>query len=303
MRIHAPAIMYFDAVRRFGSIREAARQLNVASSAVNRQILKLEEEIGAPLFERRASGVVLTTAGEMLARHVIVVLQDMERAQSDIAALHGARVGHVSVAAIEGLYASLLPAVIRRMGTLAPRIGLTVRTMGSRLIPDALEEGRADVGIAFSLPRIARIRQSHMVKFKLGAIMAPNHPLARRDTVSLASCSEYPLVWPSSDLATATMLEPHLQSVGRLIEPAVVTDSIELTRHLAMDAPMIGFQTALGIEPMVADGRLIHVPLEVARGPIWAELGIYVRAGRSLPGAVDLFLQVLVAELQGQAPV
>ncbi len=43
LRIHSPAIRYFDAVRRAKSIREAARQLNVASSAVNRQIIKLEE--------------------------------------------------------------------------------------------------------------------------------------------------------------------------------------------------------------------------------------------------------------------
>ncbi len=52
LRIHSSAIRYFDAVRRAKSIREAARQLNVASSAVNRQIIKLEEEIGEPLFHR-----------------------------------------------------------------------------------------------------------------------------------------------------------------------------------------------------------------------------------------------------------
>ena len=51
VRIHAAALYYFDAVRRAGSVRAAARQLNVASSAVNRQILKLERELGTPVFE------------------------------------------------------------------------------------------------------------------------------------------------------------------------------------------------------------------------------------------------------------
>ncbi|PHP17682.1 LysR family transcriptional regulator, partial [Sphingobium sp. IP1] len=51
-RFHAPMVVYFDAIRRAGSIREAARRLNVASSAVNRQLLKLEAELGTPLFER-----------------------------------------------------------------------------------------------------------------------------------------------------------------------------------------------------------------------------------------------------------
>ena len=51
-RIHAAALSYFDAVRRARSIRGAARGLNVASSAVNRQVLALEAEVGEPLFER-----------------------------------------------------------------------------------------------------------------------------------------------------------------------------------------------------------------------------------------------------------
>lgn len=66
----------------------------VASSAVNRQILKLEAEIGVPLFERFASGITLTSAGEALARHVLVVLQDLKRARSDIEGLEDARAGH-----------------------------------------------------------------------------------------------------------------------------------------------------------------------------------------------------------------
>ena len=64
LRIHSASIRYFDAARRAKSIREAARQLNVASSAVNRQIIKLEEEIGSPLFHRLPTGLVLTAVGE-----------------------------------------------------------------------------------------------------------------------------------------------------------------------------------------------------------------------------------------------
>jgi DNA-binding transcriptional LysR family regulator len=48
LKFHSVAVTYFDMVRRCESIREAARRLNVASSAVNRQILKLEDDIGAP---------------------------------------------------------------------------------------------------------------------------------------------------------------------------------------------------------------------------------------------------------------
>jgi DNA-binding transcriptional LysR family regulator len=67
--MHAVILRYLDQVARVGSIRRAAEKLNVASSAVNRQILKLEAEIGVPIFERRGNGVRLTPAGEQLMRH------------------------------------------------------------------------------------------------------------------------------------------------------------------------------------------------------------------------------------------
>jgi DNA-binding transcriptional LysR family regulator len=83
MRIHSRAIMYFDMVRRCRSIREASRRLNVSASAVNRQLLYLEGEIGSPLFERLPTGMKLTPAGEVLARHSILVIQDAQRTASD----------------------------------------------------------------------------------------------------------------------------------------------------------------------------------------------------------------------------
>ena len=51
MHIHARELASFDMIRRAGSIRAAARQLHITASAVNRQLLQLEDEVGTPLFE------------------------------------------------------------------------------------------------------------------------------------------------------------------------------------------------------------------------------------------------------------
>lgn len=109
LRIHSSAIHYFDMVRRCHSIREAARRLNVASSAVNRQILKIEDEIGASLFERLPGGLRLTLAGEVFSRHVSLVLQDLERVRLEFDALRGLKSGHVEIATVEGLRSSCCP--------------------------------------------------------------------------------------------------------------------------------------------------------------------------------------------------
>mgnify|MGYP001253027234 CR=1 FL=1 len=108
MQLHAAAIRYFDAVRRVGSIRGGARELNVASSAVNRQILKLESEIEAPLFERLNDGLKLTEAGELFARHVTTVLQDTSRFEDELAQIKGGKRGNIKVVAVCSKYSLLL---------------------------------------------------------------------------------------------------------------------------------------------------------------------------------------------------
>jgi DNA-binding transcriptional LysR family regulator len=68
--LHARLLRYLDEVARCQSMRQAGERLNVAGSAVNRQILALEEQLGTKLFERHPHQVVLTAAGEVLIDHV-----------------------------------------------------------------------------------------------------------------------------------------------------------------------------------------------------------------------------------------
>jgi len=104
MRVHAKAIRYFDAIRRAGSIRAAARLLHVDPSAVNRQLLNLENDTGALLFDRLPGGLRLTQAGEVFSQHVITVLQDEQRTAHELARLQGLEHGEIRVVSLEGLH-------------------------------------------------------------------------------------------------------------------------------------------------------------------------------------------------------
>ncbi|WP_179208886.1 LysR family transcriptional regulator [Salinicola salarius] len=66
MQLLQTSLRYFEEVARQGSLRKAAERLHVAASAVNRQILKLEAELGVPLFERLPRGLRLSAAGELM---------------------------------------------------------------------------------------------------------------------------------------------------------------------------------------------------------------------------------------------
>ena len=91
-------IRFIDAVARAGSIRKAADELAITSTALNRRILAVEEELGAPIFERLARGVRLNSAGEIFIHHIRNQISDMERVRTQIADLAGERRGSVAIA-------------------------------------------------------------------------------------------------------------------------------------------------------------------------------------------------------------
>lgn len=300
LRIHSSAIRYFDAVRRTKSIREAARQLNVASSAVNRQIIKLEAEIGAPLFDRMTNGLVLTPVGELLARHVITVLKDLERTGTDIEDLHGARTGHVTVAVVESVAAAILPDVIDQVRARAPRITFTVSVMGSFDIPAAIAGGSADVGVAFALRKSAELQQVSVTQFRLGAVVRPDHPLARQKSVTLPACLGYPLILATPDLSITNLLEQVLSQGPAFLAPVITAGSIDLMQELVVRGHGVAFQTTVGLDRRLADGSLVHIPID-ANGPLWSDLGIYTRFGHGLATGTENVVQLLKAEILKRA--
>ncbi|RYZ03192.1 MAG: LysR family transcriptional regulator [Comamonadaceae bacterium] len=296
MHIHARSLAYFDMIRRCGSIREAARRLHVASSAVNRQLLQLEGEIGSPLFERLPGGLKLTAAGELFSRHVITVLQDEQRLAGELELLKGIRRGALNLVAVEGVNADLLPAVLERMMTRYPTIQFRVRSTGSADAASAVVSGDADVALSFSLHRNEALRQCAMGRFQLGAVVRAGHPLAALPSVAFTECARYPLILPSAELSIHETLKPVIAHHKRALAVLLEASSLELAKSLVARGLGVTFQTRIGLEREIAERRLAFVPLQ-AQARLLTELGVYVRAGRMLPAVVDAFIRVVAEEL------
>lgn len=186
-RIHTSALYCFDSVRKLGSVREASRQLHIASSAVSRQIQKLEDDLDVKLFERLPSGLKLTAAGESFARHAQFVLQDTERLYSEINAIKGVQKGHVEIATVEGPAVDLIPSVIQEFRHNYPNISLGVQVTSSTKIPQLIIQGDADIGIAFDISRNKDLQQLWVANYDIGAIVTPQHPLAEKRLLACKS--------------------------------------------------------------------------------------------------------------------
>lgn len=298
MHLHSRALKYFDMIRRCGSIREAARQLHVSSSAVNRQLLQLEDEVGSPLFERLPKGLRLTPVGEILSRHVITVLQDAQRMSGELDALKGIRRGAIDVVAVEALTVAFLPAVLEQMSKRYPAVKISARIAGSPAAAAAVASGDADVALGFVLQRTETLRQLAVGRFALGAIVPPGHPLAASAQASFAECARYPLVLPSAELSIHWEIRPLVTGHKRAKTVVLETGSFELMKELAARGVGVAFVNRLGIERELKQGLLRHVRL---KGVSPSNLGIYVRAGRALSPALDAFTRIAAEEIERRA--
>jgi len=156
--LHAAALYYFREVARVGSIRKAASSMNVAASALNRQIINLEIQLGTPLYDRLPGGMRLTIAGELLLRHAVDTLHDFDRVRVAIDDLKAARSGHVAIAALDSLLVDFLPRAIDRFRVDFPAVTYSVMTAQPPEIPSMVATGDIDMGFTFvgQIPRSVR---------------------------------------------------------------------------------------------------------------------------------------------------
>jgi molybdate transport repressor ModE-like protein len=261
MLFHSRMLRYLHEVARTGSIRQAARQLNVAASSINRQILLLEETIGTPLFERLRGRLRLTTPGELLIAHVRETLKDHARVMARIEDLKGMRRGQVTVGTMADIATSMMLPVLTAMRHRYPLVTINLRIMRIHEIMAALQGSDIDLGFAVSLPDDATIHVEAASELRLGAVVAPDHPLAGKPSVSLADCAAYPMIVGTEDFSIRILLDDAFARSAAKFTPAFTTESVDLMKRLAMCNLGVTFQVAASIEEERRRNELVFVPL------------------------------------------
>lgn len=257
--LHNRLLIYLDEVVRCGSIRAASRKLNVASSAINRQILALEEDLGTPIFERLPRRLRLTAVGELLIDHVRATLRAQQQLNVRIADLTGLRWGQVTVATVGTVAAEILPTVIQSFRRDYPKSTIDVRMVGDVLTHILSNE--VDVGIGFDLAAPPGVRTVFDIPVRLGVVMAPDHALAGRAHISLAACVGFPLILPSQAMSMRPILDRAFENFGESVQATVITNSVELMKQSVMRDQGIAFLTEMNVHEERTRGELVFVPL------------------------------------------
>lgn len=263
--MHSAVLRYFVAVAKAGSIRKASEELHVASSAVSRQIQKLEDELGTPLFERLPNGLRLTQAGVVTLRHAKATLHEFDLLKSDLGMLKGENTGLVTIAALDSLFVHFLPEQIKKFHGLHPAVNFRVQSGVQSRIATMVAEGEVDIGITFNLAHPDDTRFISDVPMPLMAMVAAGHPLAERSAVSLTDCAQYNLLLQVDTEPLRSLIEVELSSLERSGRALVTSNNLMVLRPLIEAGVGVAFYTPLGMAEQISAGTIVGLPVKGSR--------------------------------------
>lgn len=297
------SLRFIDVVAREGSIRKAADKLAITSTALNRRILQIEDEIGQPLFERLPGGVRLNTAGEIFVQHIRSQVADLARVQSQIADLSGIRRGHVQIASGADALRRFLPAAIAAYRASHPAVSFRLNRCYGEDAEARLMSLDADLSLIFNPIRAAHVHVAATVRQQIHCVMPADHRLAGKEVIRLRDLAGEDLVLPSAHSGVRQILDSAL--FRRDIEARVIleSDSFEFMQNFLHFESALFFQIPIAMDDNTAkgiagfDSQLVARPMDLADVPS-GTLHICHLKGRVLPVAAAKFLDDIITNLR-----
>ena len=281
-----------QAIAETGSFTACGRKLHVSQSAISRQILLLEEELGEPLFLRVGRQVRMTAAAESLVQLGQRVFQDVRETVGAITDRTSELRGTLRLSGGMTVCLYVFPLLLKHLRRIhrSLDVRLTVATAGRSL--QEIRGGRVDAGL-LTLP----VEESDLVtvpvlREEMMLITTPTHPLARRRRVAPQDLARQPFVLFEIGSATRRLIDHFFATEN--IEPTIVmdTENVEIIKAMVKTGMGIGFVPYQAVAREVHAGQFFCSRVEgheLVRETGW----VYARANR-----VPRMIQELLAAFE-----
>ena len=196
----------FLKVTESGSFLAAANNLFMSQSAVSQQIMRLEQELGFPLFHRNGHGIRLTEAGTIYASGAREIL---EIQRTTVAACLGSADLQTTVACMGFSSYYFLPQAIKHVQSLFPQANIVTCRIEPGRAEEALEHG--EVNLIFIPEHIAamypKLKYLHIIDTPLFCVLSKDNPLSRKEMISCSDLVDSTIVMPEKKYCSSQVKE------------------------------------------------------------------------------------------------
>ena len=298
MHMEVHQLRYFCAVARRGSFTRAAEDERIAQPSLSQQILKLEAELGAPLFERRGRTVRLTPCGELLLPQAQEILRRLTCARQSVQALVNGVHGRLAVGAIPTVMPYFLAPRAPEFTAEFPEVDLRlVENTTPRLI-EALQSGDIDLAVVALPIASPDMICSELFREPVLAALPPQHPLAAAEVVDFSALRQEKMLL----LREGHCFRDNALEVCR--KARIRSESIFESDQLASIFAMVASGVGISLAPAMAAGAAASCRLLPLRRPVHRRIG-YIHARRQFHAHAETaftdWLRRLTAPLREKA--
>ncbi|MGC3027689.1 LysR family transcriptional regulator [Burkholderia sp. DN3021] len=290
-------IVYFYEAVRCGTIRAAADWLDVAPSAVSRQIGLLEKELDAILMERHARGVTPTEAGRCVIEYFREQLAHRDDLISRLQELRGLKTGQVSLVLGEGFVSDLLAGPMQQFCRQFPGIHVNLDVGSTNDVIRKISNDEGEIGLVYNPPAEPKLVSRASKRQPMMAIVGPDFPRRSHKVLTVQQLATYPLAATHPSYGTRQMMEAVEYAEHVRLGPIVTTNSFAILKEFVKSGLGIAVMPAFAVAAELQAKELFAI--EIAH-PILenAEAHMVTRVGRKLSVAANKMLQMMTGQMR-----
>ncbi len=286
----------FVDIVRAGGIGAAARQLNRQQPSISAALKRLEDQVGATLLRRSATGVEMTAAGKAMMALCEDMLESARMVPHQIAQATKRVEGIVRIQIVSALVSAEFDEAIASFHRRNPEIHIEIRVSPWRRVLDALEQGEVEIGVGYDSTVRGSLVYEPLFAERQQLYCSRSHPCFGRRVSRLSELKDEGFVLTGDDeIETITHLRRRYRLGTRV---SGLAEDINEARRLIVHGVGIGFLPILSAADEVAKGRLwpmLHADAEPAY-----DIFLLARFETARDTATQLFLDEVTRRIRAQ---
>ena len=290
---------FFVMVVEQGSFSKAAVRVYRTQPAVSIAIKRLEEEIGAPLFDRSQKTPTLTDAGQLVYDYAQRILFLRDQAQDVVAELRSLQRGRVRIGANESTSLYLLPHLILEYRALHPNVKVEIFRHVSERLPREVLDRNVDFALLAYEPEDNDLESFPILQDELVLIMNPDHPLAKSQSVKIKDLGQESFLAHNVKTASRHKVVEAFTQHHTPLNITLELATVETIKRFVQLKIGLAFVPRMCVEEELERGTLATVPVEGLTyvRTLWATH----RRGVTFSHAAAAFLVVLRQQAKAQS--
>lgn len=274
-----------------GNITAAAARSHLSLASASARVRALEASLNIPLFERGRRGVTPTPAGKALAQHARLILQQVERMQSDLGDYAKGFKGRVRLLGNSSALSEHLPELLADFLVSHPPIDVELEEHPSLRILHALRQGTADIGIISDAVDASGLQTRPFRDDPLTLVMPHDHPLSDETSVPFSQALDHEFVGLNANSALALYLDEQALHAGRRLQIRVRAEGFDAALRMVARGAGLSVVPQVVLERWPAPRPFHCASLDDA----WARRTLLLCAAdfTALPGYASALLEAL----------